>query len=270
MKLKSETLLNLGLTALLAFSVAYFISSVALLKTKPCFTPVSFKTPQERGKKWELPYSLEREGFFLSKGAKKVEERPVQKEEEVVESIGEYTLTGTVVCSKCSRNMAILKNREGKSLVVAEGEEVGGYRLKRVLPRQAVFEREGKEFVLRLEEKKKERSSTKPAGQSSRSQRFTVKRKEVVEEISSGEFLKYINIVPTKNPEGLKVNYVNPRSFVYKLGIRPGDIILSINDIRIKTPEDSFSAFERLKSADTITITVLRRGKEVKLHYELQ
>jgi len=267
MKLKSETLLNLGLTALLAFSVAYFISSIALLKAKPCFTPVSFEAPQEKGKKWELPYSLERKGFFFSKGAKKVEEKPVQ-EEEVVESIGEYTLKGTVVCSKCGHSIVILKNREGKSLVVAEGEEVSGYRLKKVLPQQAVFEKGGKEFLLKLEGKEKEGSSRTPS--TPQTQRYTVKRKEIVEELSSGEFLKYINIVPTKNPEGLKVNYVNPRSFVYKLGIRPGDVILSINDVRIKTPEDSFSAFERLKSADAITITVLRRGKEVKLHYELQ
>ena len=269
MKLKSETLLNLGLTALLAFSVAYLISSAALLKIKPCAAPTSFKVSKGVKGEWELPYSLEREGFFLSKGAKKVEEKPAPKEEEVVESIGEYTLKGTVVCSKCGHSIAILKNKEGKSLVVAEGEEVNGYRLKRVLPQQAVFEKGGKEFVLKLEEREKEEGSSKTS-QTPQTQRYKVKRKEIVEELSSGEFLKYINIVPTKNPEGLKVNYVNPRSFIYKLGIRPGDIILSINDVRIKTPEDSFSAFERLKSADTITITVLRRGKEVKLHYELQ
>jgi len=267
MKLKSETLLNLGLTALLAFSAAYLISSVALLKAKPCLAPVKVNLSKESEKRWKLPYSLEKEGFFSSKGAKKAEEKPAEKEE-VVESIGEYSLKGTVVCSKCGHSVAILKNREGKSLVVAEGEEVGGYRLKRVLPQQTVFEKGGKEFILKLEEKKEETSST--AYQTPQTQRFTVKKKEVIEEISSGEFLKYINIVPTKNPEGLKVNYVNPRSFVYKLGIRPGDVILSINDVRIKTPEDSFSAFERLKNADTVTITVLRRGKEVKLHYELQ
>jgi len=268
MKLKSETFLNLGLTALLAFSVAYLASTAILLKVKPCFTPISVKTATEVRKREELPYSLEREGFFLSKGVKKVEERPAQKEE-VVESIGEYTLKGTVVCSKCGHSIAILKNKEGKSLVVAEGEEVSGYRLKRVLPQQAVFEKGGKEFILKLEEKRKEEKSS-TAYQTSQTQRYTVNRREIVEELSSGEFLKYINIIPTKNPEGLKVNYVNPRSFIYKLGIRPGDIILSINDVRIKTPEDSFSAFERLKNADSITITVLRRGREVKLHYELQ
>jgi len=267
MKLKSETLLNLGLTALLAFSVAYLISSAALLKIKPCAAPTSFKVSKGVKGEWELPYSLEREGFFLSKGAKKAKEKFAK--EEVVESIGEYTLKGTVVCSKCGHSIAILKNKEGKSIVVAEGEEINGYRLKKVLPQQVIFKKGKKEFILKLEEKGEKRVK-RPVARSFQTERFTVEKKEVVKEISSGEFLKYINIVPTKNPEGLKVNYVNPKSFIYKLGIRPGDVILAINDIRIKTPEDSFSAFERLKSADTITITVLRRGKEVKLHYELQ
>jgi general secretion pathway protein C len=76
--------------------------------------------------------------------------------------------------------------------------------------------------------------------------------------------------MPSKNPPGLKVTYVKPNSLIYRLGLRRGDIITNINDISIRTPEDSFSAFERLKNSDSVTITVLRNGSKVELRYELE
>lgn len=267
MKLRSETALNLGLTLLLSFSVAYFISSLALLKVEPCFRVSLPLTPKTSERAPELSYSLEREGFFLSKGGKK--EEKVREEQQVVTAFRNYTLKGTVVCSKCGHSIAILKDSSGKTVIVSEGEEIGGYTLKKVYPEEVVLVRGKRELILQLkgkEEHKGKRGETVSSGRES----YTVKRSEIIEQISSGDFLKYISIVPIKNPQGLKVNYVNPRSFIYKLGIRPGDVILSINEIRIKSPEDSFAAFEKLKSADSITITVLRRGKEVKLHYEIE
>ncbi len=263
MGLKSETLLNLGLTLLLSFSTAYFISSLALLKTKRCFK-LSFSLPQQEVKTSVPGYSLEREGFFSSKVKEEVKEEV--KEQQVVTSFKNYTLKGTVVCSKCGHSIAILQDQSGKTVVVSEGEEIDGYRLKRVYPEEVVLERGKEEILLQLKgkEEKEKRGETTERGN------YTVNRKEIISQISSGDFLRYISIVPVKEPQGLKVNYVNPKSFIYKLGIRPGDIILSINEIKIKSPEDSFAAFEKLKSADSITITVLRRGREVKLHYELQ
>jgi len=68
----------------------------------------------------------------------------------------------------------------------------------------------------------------------------------------------------------MRVRYVSRRSFIHKLGIRPGDVILAINGVEINSPEDSFSAFEQLKNEDTVIITVLRKGKRIDLKYELE
>jgi len=266
MKLKAETALTLGATALLAFAAAYLVSALALLKVKPC---VKIQIAGELPKKepLNLPYSVEREGFFLQKGkGAPKEEKRVEKE--VIKTLGSYTLKGTVVCSECGHSIAILKDEKGKTVVISEGEEVEGYTLKKVYPQRVILKKGKKEFILELEEEKKESSQKTP--QTKEAQTYTVNKREIIEQLSSGDFLKYINIVPSKEPEGLKVIYVNPRSFIYKLGIKPGDVIVSINDVTLKTPEDSFAAFEKLKSADNITITLIRKGKEVKLHYQLQ
>lgn len=265
MKLKGETLINAGALLFLSFSIAYFISSLALLKVEPCAGRLNLNLPRASTFTPAVDYEMEREGFFLSK---KKSRRSEKVEQKVVTSFKSFTLKGTVVCSKCGHSIAILKDSSGKTLIVSEGQEIEGYRLKKVFPEEVVFVKGKREVVLELKSREKEKERKELGGSSA--ERYTVKRKEIIEQISSGDFLKYINIVPLKEPPGLKVNYVDPRSFIYKLGIRPGDVILSINEIRIRTPEDSFAAFEKLKSADEITITVMRKGKELKLHYEIE
>ena len=254
----------------LSYSIAVFVSSFSLLKLKPCVSiNLSFSSPHKLSAV-PSPY-IEKEGFFKSQG---VTEKPEpEKKEEVIINLENFVLKGTIVCSQCGHSIVILKDtKTGKTITVSEGKEIEGFKVLKVYPDYVLLSRNGKEYVLRLF--KKEEASGKGintvSNPSTSGNVFKVKRKEVVEEISSGKFLKYINITPSTKPEGLKVNYVSRRSFIYKLGIKPGDVITSINDIHLKTPEDSFSAFEQLKNSDSITITVVRRGREVKLHYELE
>lgn len=252
-----------------SYSAAVFVSSFSLLKLKPCVSiNLSFSSPHKLPAV-PSPY-IEKEGFF--KSPVKTEKLEPEKKEEVIINLENFVLKGTIVCSQCGHSVVILKDtKTGKTITVSEGKEIEGFKVLKVYPDYVLLSRNGKEYVLRLfkkEESKGKRINT--ISNSTSTNVFKVKRKEVIEEISSGKFLKYINITPYTKPEGLKVNYVSRKSFIYKLGIKPGDVITSINDIHLKTPEDSFSAFEQLKNSDSITITVVRRGREVKLHYELE
>ena len=267
--------LNFWLTVIslvfLSYSIAVSISSFFLLKLKPCVSiNLSFGSPRRLS---AVPsYYIEKKGFFKSPVETEKEKTEPEMKEEIV-NLENFVLKGTIVCSQCGHSIVILENTETKkTIAVSEGKEIKGFKVLKVYPDYVLLSRNGKEYVLRLFKKeesggKKTNAASNPAtGRNV----FKVKRKEVLQEISSGKFLKYINITPSTKPEGLKVNYVSRRSFIYKLGIRPGDVITSINDIHLKTPEDSFSAFEQLKNSDSITITVTRRGKKEKLHYELE
>ncbi|SMP04496.1 general secretion pathway protein C [Desulfurobacterium pacificum] len=259
----------------LAFAISSFISSLFLFKLKPCLNITSVKLQQQR---LELPIftPLEKEGFFKSpsKNLKQTSASLPQKQT-VTFNLDNYVLKGTIICSQCKHSIALLKDmKTGKTQPVTVGEEINGFKVKEIAPEYVIFSRDGKEIQLRLFKTKANQSSkiSTVSPISSISKRtYTVKRSEIIKEISSGKFLRYINILPVEKPQsGLKVIYVNPRSFIYKLGIRPGDIIVSINNIAIRTPEDSFSAFEQLKSSDSVTITVYRNRKQVTLHYELE
>lgn len=254
--------------AILGFSLAYLISSIISLKFPdvPSFKLINVNCSFPS---YTADFMVAKEGFFKPHTTPKQISVPVMEE---TFSLGEYTLKGTIVCGGCGHSMAILE-KNGKSKILSVGEELHGYKLVRVYPDRVIFSKGSREVILVLKNLKKVQVGSNTSSFSSSinsTNTFTVRRSEVINQISSGNFLRYINIVPVNNPSGLKVTYVSPRSFIYKLGIRPGDVILSINDVRIKTPEDSFSAFEQLKNADSITVIVLRNGKKVKLHYELE
>jgi general secretion pathway protein C len=203
-----------------------------------------------------------KKGFFYHEGSEKAKAQ--EKKQEVL-SLSGVVLKGTLVCSECGQSFALLEDaRSGKTTVLAQGAQFKGYRLKKILSDKVILEADGKEVVLKLPKVKEY------FPKESKENTFKISKKKVFEEISSGEFLKYMSLMPSKNPPGLKVTYVKPNSLIYRLGLRRGDIITNINDISIRTPEDSFSAFERLKNSDSVTITVLRNGSKVELRYELE
>jgi len=265
---KTADLLVTFCVLFLSYSLAQLVSTVATFGLKPCYRIdfTSLYTPLKREESFSV--DVEKVGFFQS-GERSVKEEQGTIVQEEVYTLDNYVLKGTIVCSQCEHSIAILGDRKtGKSLTVTSGQEVKGFKVVAIYPEKVVLKGKGKTFVLKLFEKKGNQASNLSI--SGQKNVFRVEKKQVIDEISSGNFLKYISIVPWRNPEGLKVTYVNRKSFIYKLGLRPGDVITSINDVHIKTPEDSFSAFEQLKNSDTVTITVVRNGKEVKLHYELE
>ena len=45
------------------------------------------------------------------------------------------------------------------------------------------------------------------------------------------------------------------------LGIKPGDVVIKVNDLKIETPDQYFEVFEKLKKAAFIKFDILRDGK---------
>ena len=67
-------------------------------------------------------------------------------------------------------------------------------------------------------------------------------------------------------PEGLYITYVAPGSDAEAKGIERGDILVSINDTRITTPQELSAILFNCKVGQTVTVVVYRGGYQ----YELQ
>ncbi len=272
MRVLYKDAIYLSSVIVLAFSFSFFLSALLSLKYTLKFNDFMITSKEVRESKRTIPFKVHvsRSGFFKSKSSKEVKETSVSQYK-----LSDLKLKGTIVCGECGRGIAIVENENKKVKALKPGDVVNGYKLKSVHPKYIILERDNDVYKLALYERKniKEDRSGVDLKKTESSISFKVKRNKVIKEISSGKFLRYINIVPhieNGQTKGMFVRYVNRRSFIHKLGIRPGDIILSINGVEINSPEDSFSAFEQLKNEDTVIITVLRRGKRLDLKYELE
>lgn len=71
-------------------------------------------------------------------------------------------------------------------------------------------------------------------------------------------------------PEGVIVSQTAVNGSAYLAGVRTGDLLLQIDDWRIKTTEDYQSALELLHPGDTVQMTVYRLGQEYSITVIIQ
>jgi general secretion pathway protein C len=67
--------------------------------------------------------------------------------------------------------------------------------------------------------------------------------------------------------DGLAVSGIKAGSIFRKMGLRNGDIVKSVNNEAIKTPEDLINMYNDLKSSPDVSVQILRRGQERTLNY---
>ena len=70
--------------------------------------------------------------------------------------------------------------------------------------------------------------------------------------------------------EGMQIVYLDPNSIFTKAGLRRGDIILTINNVPIKTTEDTYRIFESLETSPRIEVKIKRGNRIITLRAEVR
>jgi general secretion pathway protein C len=70
--------------------------------------------------------------------------------------------------------------------------------------------------------------------------------------------------------DGFLIQRINPRSLLSKLGLRRGDVIIEVNNIKLDSPEKALQVFQQLREARQITLAVERKGKPMNFEYEIE
>ena len=66
---------------------------------------------------------------------------------------------------------------------------------------------------------------------------------------------------------GFQLTHVRPGSFVSRVGLRAGDVILRVDGRAINKLEDAAAAYAWLRVTDRFTVDVVRAGQPMRLHY---
>ena len=69
---------------------------------------------------------------------------------------------------------------------------------------------------------------------------------------------------------GFRVSFVRSYSLFFKLGVRSGDVIKSVNNIPLNSIQETLMLYTKLKNANHLTISVNRRGKTINMDYSIR
>jgi len=258
-------------SALLSASVLVIITLIYLYFT---FTSSSFKiklTPPQRNLSFHKTsydfkrlltrfYSLEKE----------------QKNEDFLKEVPQVPppKLEAIYCGK-RKKVALLKFQR-ESFWVEEKEVIKGWKVEKITPFSVILKFNQIKVTQKLfEKKKKEKTQKSPEKPGYFNQKVFVVSKEELERLTAdiGTLFSQIGLRPyfqRGKIEGMKITYIAPDSIFSKAGLRRGDIILTLNDIPIRTTEDSYRIFETLKTAPYIEVKIKRNNNILTLRAEVR
>lgn len=254
--------------------------------------------------------SLVRKNMFAPDAVTVIPESPQSSSRAAPEPFqsNEFRLMGTMANQRPDLSYAIIESIKTKvQELVRVGEMVGQARLTRIEPGEVQVTQEGKVYSIILQEPKRRRSASSSrnrarantrANTSSRARRqakeddaedrrktprlaravggnkFVVSRDALNRDMSDlYGFMSQINIKPFRKagkPHGFMLSAIRRNSVFQQLGLMNNDVIVKLNGVAVRQPEDVMGLYNQIQQLDNITLEIERRGRLQTLTYTLK
>jgi general secretion pathway protein C len=163
------------------------------------------------------------------------------------------------------------KKRQG---LYQTGDKVQGALIKKVMRGKVILEVNGKDEILEMEQAKTGKRGSRGAGRREDEYTITVGRDDLQKSLGNiNSLLTQVRIRPLiKNgkPDGLVLSHVKPGSIFAKLGLKNGDVVKKIDNKEIKSPDDAFAFYNRLKSGAELSLEIGRGSETKTLNYRFE
>lgn len=198
-------------------------------------------------------------------------------------------LRGTAVRDGGGSFAVIEDRRARKEDLYRVGDMIlGAAKLTQIFKDRVVILREGKKEILELFAGKEERKGRRKEVASSKSQplvlgrgvrrlgsnRWSISREELESaKANMSQLMTQVRIAPNfteGEPDGFKVLSIKRGSLFDRLGLRNGDVIRQINGVPLDSPQKVLEVYEQLESGQSISLNIVRGGREQTLSYELK
>lgn len=185
-------------------------------------------------------------------------------------------LLGTVTDVNGNGWAVIEDGNQKKQGLYRLGEPVKNARIVAVLRGKVVLREGGKNHILEMEEVEGPDGKAAPASEApvAHEGAIVVGRSDITSSLKNiNKLLTQVRIRPyvrDGKPDGLMLSYISSGSIFSRLGLQRGDVIKRLNGQPIKTPEDAFSFYKALESESTLSLDIMRRGKEKTIEYNIR
>lgn len=230
--------------------------------------------------------------FHLFGEASKVEQVEVQVPVDAPDTSLQLTLSGVLASDDPKEARAIVADARREEKHYALGDPLpGGAKLREIHPDRIILERAGRFETLRLPKDdgpggrgvsvvsySPPDDSGVPVDYTDDMSASDVDRSEALqryrEEIASqpATFMNYVRATPAREDGrfvGFRLQPGREPGVLDQLGLRPGDVVTSINGVQIDNPAKGMQAMRELGDGEDINVTLLRDGEEMSLNFQL-
>lgn len=171
-------------------------------------------------------------------------------------------------------SVAIIKEKN-KSYVLKINDKFKSYKLVEIKRDSVTFSKNHKlyEIVMQKVKMNYKLEETKFVKQQSLSS-YEIKKTKINEYLEKPSLIwKQISIAPNfKNGQiyGFKVNKLKKGSLFEEIGLKRGDVIVSVNNQELKSNKDAFSIYNKIDDLNFLQIEVLRNGNTEEIMYEIK
>jgi general secretion pathway protein C len=192
-------------------------------------------------------------------------------------------LWGTVTGSEQQAYAVIEDTQKRQQNLYRVGDSIQNAMVKMIRRAKVVLQVDGRDEVLAMEEIKQGGSrrvsrtrrptrSTQSSGV--RTQRVSMRRSMINNAINDvTKLMTQVKIQPHMEdgqPDGLAVSNIKPNSIFRRMGLRNGDILKKVEGQDIRTVDDALRLYDSMKTADSVSVEIERRGSRRQIDYSIR
>lgn len=196
----------------------------------------------------------------------------IQAVEQLAETSLDLRLWGTVTAN-AGQAYAVIQEAERRApqLLYKKGDTVKNATIVRILREKVVLNVDGQDEVLALQKRSSTARQRPPVNANSRKivRRLSIPRATINRAMANlNELVTQARIRP--HQKGLIIDSIKSRSIFRRLGLRNGDILVGIEGQPIQTVDEALVFYDRLRSADRVSVELMRRGRVREMQYRIR
>lgn len=166
---------------------------------------------------------------------------------------------------------AATPDRRRAQQLYRQGDTVAAATIEKILPDKVILDQNGTRRVLLLEVFKSagRRSYRQRRVRTPSVMRRTISRKTLENAVGNvNQLLSQARIIPAG--KGMRITAIKPRSLFRRMGLRNGDVITGVNNRLLRSMDDAMSLYQNLKTGQSVSIQLLRRGRPQTIQYRVR
>jgi general secretion pathway protein C len=186
----------------------------------------------------------------------------------------DFDLRGTVACNSSYGFIFIEERGNKKQKLYRLGDMIGSSKLVKITRNTATLRSGGRDITVKVKETVEGQLLPDSAAGSAASRNLTLSKQAVNEKLGNLSTLMNRAVIRPfirrGVQEGFIISNIAPGSLYEKMGLQNGDIVVDVNNNKIKGADDLLQVVNLMQSGSSIGLNIKRRGKEETINYKFE